>query len=133
MRLVCVLTCFVLAFLVAEVGFAQISLSGVVQDESTGEVIILGNVALYHDSIFLKGMETDFDGNYEFRDLDPGTYEVEVSQHVSLDIGISDQVIISVCYVYRPPMIEFDAFTQGHTLTLRDSGVIETSSMILRE
>jgi len=151
MRVIGILTCCVFVFLISEMGIAQISLCGIVQDELTGERIILGNVVLYREGVFLFGLETDFEGNYEFRDLESGTYEVEVSyvgystkrtkvilleddQYVSLDVKITDGIISmhTHCW-YGPPMIKFDAFTQGHTLTLRESGAIRTSSMIIRD
>ena len=56
----------------------QTSLSGKVTDD-LGELVILGTVALYVDGNLINGIETDFDGLFYFKDIDPGIYTIEFS------------------------------------------------------
>ena len=58
--------------------YAQTSLGGKVVDD-TGEAVLFGNVALYKNGVLLSGGTTDIDGNYNLGNLDPGTYDVELS------------------------------------------------------
>ena len=58
---------------------AQTTLEGKVTDAETGEPILFGNVALYRGGNLVTGTQTDFDGNYSFTNIDPGTYDVEAS------------------------------------------------------
>lgn len=58
---------------------AQTSLYGKVIDKELGEAIIGANVVLKKNGVFETGSDTDFDGNYSITNLDPGTYDVEVS------------------------------------------------------
>ena len=57
----------------------QTQLQGKVTDGTSGESVLFGTVALYKSGVLLTGTETDLDGNYFFSDLDPGTYDVEVT------------------------------------------------------
>ena len=54
------------------------SLSGKVTDKDTGEPILFGNVVLYQNDKLVTGVETDFDGNFNFSNIEPGTYDVAV-------------------------------------------------------
>ncbi|HRD07125.1 MAG TPA: carboxypeptidase regulatory-like domain-containing protein, partial [Saprospiraceae bacterium] len=58
---------------------AQTSLEGKVKDKESGEPILFGTVALYKNGVLSTGVETDLEGNYFFSDIQPGTYDVEVS------------------------------------------------------
>ncbi|MBV6655330.1 MAG: carboxypeptidase regulatory-like domain-containing protein, partial [Mameliella sp.] len=116
--------------------FGQTSLQGEVVDD-TGEPIIFGSVALYKNGVLITGTETDFDGNYAFNEIDPGTYDVEASyvgynkQRVEgvavfagkanrLDITMTsdavnlDEVVVTS---YKVPLVEQDNTTQGATIT----------------
>ena len=55
------------------------SLQGKITDQDNGEPILFGTVALMKDGNILTGTETDFDGNYSFSNIDPGTYDIEAS------------------------------------------------------
>ena len=68
--------CFFLPSLVLT---AQTALSGKVTDEDTGEPVEFATVALYRNGVLITGTETDAKGNYNFPDIDPGTYDVETS------------------------------------------------------
>ncbi|MCO6480407.1 MAG: TonB-dependent receptor [Phaeodactylibacter sp.] len=116
---------------------AQTTLQGKVTDKETGEPILFGSVALYKNGVLTTGTETDFDGNYNFTEIDPGTYDVEVTyvgyakQRVTgvkalagkanrLDIELSaegvvlDEVVVTE---YRVPLVEQDNTTQGAVIT----------------
>lgn len=117
--------------------FAQTTLQGKVSDKESGEPILFGSVAIYKNGVLTTGTETDFDGNYNFTELDPGTYDVEVTyvgyakQRVTgvkvlagkanrLDIELTaegvvlDEVVVTE---YRVPLVEQDNTTQGAVIT----------------
>ena len=116
---------------------AQTSLQGKVTDQETREPIIFGSVALFRNGVLTTGTETDFDGNYNFASMDPGTYDVEVSyvgyakQRVTgvqvsagranrLDIQLSTEGIaldVVVVTEYKIPLIEQDNTTSGQVIT----------------
>ncbi len=115
---------------------AQTTLEGKVTDAETGEPILFGNVALYRGGNLVTGTQTDFDGNYSFTNIDPGTYDVEASyvgytpqrqtgvlitagRANRLDIELTSGVMIDEIEVveYIVPLIEQDNTTSGGTLT----------------
>ena len=57
---------------------AQTQLTGKVTEDNF-DALPYASVALYKNSVLIKGRETDINGNYLFEDIDPGTYDVEVS------------------------------------------------------
>lgn len=117
--------------------FAQTSLSGKITDEETDEPIIFASVALYKNDVLITGTETDFDGNYSFSNIDPGTYDVEASivgyqtvrtQDVQilagrankLDVVMGEGVTLDLGVMvtdYRVPLIEQDNTTSGAVIT----------------
>ncbi len=111
---------------------AQTSLEGKVSDQESGEPIIFGTVSLYKNGVLITGTETDFDGNYAFSNIDPGTYDVEASyvgygaqkqvgvvvlagKAIKLDFKLSSGVVLQTVTVtdYKVPLIEQDNTTQG--------------------
>ena len=115
--------------------YAQTSLGGKVVDD-TGEAVLFGNVALYKNGVLLSGGTTDIDGNYNLGNLDPGTYDVELSytgfqtQRIAgviiyagkankLDATLTAGVVLNEVVVvdYKVPLIEQDNTTQGGTVT----------------
>ena len=127
---------FFALLMVGAAATAQTSLYGKVSDDA-GEPIIFGSVALYKNGVLTTGAETDFDGNYNFSNVDPGTYDVEVSyvgyspmriegvkvsagKANKLDVELSsdavklDDVIV---VAYKVPLIEQDNTTSGTTIT----------------
>lgn len=129
-----IFTSICLLFFVLGSGYAQFgqsSLTGRVLDD-TGEPAISASVALYKGGALITGVLTDFDGNYNFSNIDPGTYEVEASyvglntQKVTgvvvlsgkankLDFELSagvnlDEIVVTE---YRVPLIEQDNTTRG--------------------
>jgi hypothetical protein len=55
------------------------SLYGTVKDKGTGETIPFANVAVLSSGVLLTGAQTDFDGKYTIRAINPGTYTLRVS------------------------------------------------------
>ncbi len=121
------------SFLIAQ----SASLSGKVSEKETKDEVISGSVSLYQNGVFKSGTITDFDGNYNFSNLDAGTYDVEfgylgfqtqriegvrifADKSIKLDAELTvegvllDQVIVTA---YKVPLVEQDNTTQGGTLT----------------
>lgn len=117
---------------------AQTALGGKVVDKETGEPIIFGTVALYENGVLASGTETDINGNYNFPDIDPGTYEVEASyvgyqsqritgvqvlagkaNKLDFELGSDGGVLIDEVVVteYKIPLIEQDNTTSGSVIT----------------
>ncbi len=115
---------------------SQTALQGKVTDAESGEAILFCNVALYHNGVLILGAETDLDGNYSFSNIDPGTYDLEVSYvgYQTLrttgvlvlagkvnraDITLSPGVVLEEVVVtdYKVPLIEQDNTTSGGVVT----------------
>ncbi len=116
----------------AEAALAQTSLEGKVNELDSGEPVIFGTVSLFRNGVLITGTETDFDGNYAFSNIDPGTYDVEASyvgftaqrqvnvvvlagKATKLDFSLSSGVVLDVVEIidYKVPLIEQDNTTQG--------------------
>lgn len=128
---------FLLLFTATTTAVAQTSLAGKVTDEASGEPIIFGTVVLYRNGVLKSGTETDFDGNYSFSNIDPGTYDVEVSytgyqaqrtagvqvlagKAVKLDIKLSQGITLDLGVTvveYKVPLIQQDNTTSGAVMT----------------
>ena len=112
---------------------AQTSLKGKVTDKETGEAILFGSVTLYKGNTLLTGTETDIDGNYIFKDLQPGIYTIEVNyigyivtrmkdfevkaatvNSLNLQMGTGSAICYPVYPIFRTPLIEIDNTTSGH-------------------
>ncbi|RMF00054.1 MAG: TonB-dependent receptor, partial [Bacteroidetes bacterium] len=114
------------------------SLQGKVTEEDTGEPVIFAAVALYQNGVLKAGTETDFDGNYNFANLDPGTYAVEVTylglqtqriedikvyegkvRIVDIEMTSGDAITLETAIVrtFKVPLVEADNTTQGATIT----------------
>ncbi len=128
---------FILLIITASV-VAQTSLAGKVTDKDSGEPILFGNVVLYKNGVLITGTETDIDGNYSFSNIDPGTYDLEVSYvgyqtqrltgikvlagkankaDVQMASGggvILDEIVVTE---YKVPLIEQDNTTSGGVIT----------------
>ena len=121
------------SFLVAQ----SASLSGKVIEGESKEPALFGSVVLYQNGVFKSGTETDFDGNYNFSNLDAGTYDVEfgylgfqtqrvegvvvfagkalkLDSELEVEGVLLDQIVVKA---YKVPLVEQDNTTQGGTLT----------------
>jgi outer membrane receptor protein involved in Fe transport len=116
--------------------WGQTSLEGKAIDIETKEPILFGNVALYQNGNLITGTQTDLDGNYVFSNIDPGTYDVEVSyvgfqtqrqtgvlvlagKSNRVDFELSSGVLLQEIEVkaYKAPLIEQDNTTTGGVVT----------------
>ena len=130
---------FATALFFTAMAFAPIgtSLSGIVTEQEMGETVIAANITLHKKGKFIAGTTTDFNGSYQFDNINPGTYDVKV-----LYIGYSDRVIKDVIVLagksnklniqinqgdiqlsevivtaYKAPLIKQDNTTQGKIIT----------------
>lgn len=131
------LLCCLLFFGVLTISFGQTSLNGKVVDKENKEPIIFGSVALFKNGVQLTGTDTDDKGNFNFPDIDPGTYDVEVSylgyqqtrvssikvlagKATKVDIELESQggIVLDVVNItYKVPLIEQDNTTSGQVIT----------------
>ena len=128
---------------------AQTSIGGKLTDSDSGEPLLFANVALFKNGALITGTETDFDGNYNIANIDPGSYDVEASylgytsKRVSsvlveagrankLDILMSQEgVLLTEIEVveYKVPLIKQDETTQGKTVTAEEIRALPTRSV----
>jgi len=107
--------------------------------DDLGEGAAFANVALYQNGALIRGVETDFDGNYAITNLNPGTYDVEASYvglntqrqtgvqllanrivrvNFELTKGINLDEIVVVDY--KVPLIQVDETSSGGIKTAED-------------
>jgi outer membrane receptor protein involved in Fe transport len=128
---------FLLVFVSISV-FAQTALKGKVTDPDGGDELPFATVQLFKEGAFVNGVTTDFEGNYYFSNIDPGTYDIQADftgyQGIRLtgivvtpgktnvaDIEMSNDggVVLTEIVVreFRKPLIEQDNTTSGQTVT----------------
>jgi outer membrane receptor protein involved in Fe transport len=130
---------FIICTVITTAAFSQgsTSVGGKVTDQESGEPIAFGNVVLYKNGVFTTGTETDIDGNYLFSNIDPGTYDVEVSYvgytsqrltgvkvlagksnkaDVKLEVGgvVLGEIVVTE---YKVPLVQQDNTTSGGVIT----------------
>lgn len=130
-----ILFCF--ALVCASSAFSQTTIQGKITNKDTGEPVIFAAVKLLKNGVFISGSESDFDGNYSFSDINPGTYDLEVSelslQNQKIEGVIAKEGKVNLVNVemveegielgavqitaYKVPLVEFDNTTQGTSLT----------------
>jgi hypothetical protein len=119
---------------VAQVGSG--SLQGTVKDKKSGESLPFVSVVVENKGTRVAGGQTDFDGNYTIKPIDPGTYDVVVSYvgyqpmrqtgvvvnsnkitflNVELNSGVELQEFEVV--KYQVPLIDKDGGASGGTVT----------------
>lgn len=129
--------CIALFMLIGGLAFSQTTIQGKITEEATGDVVLFATIALYKNDVLMQGTESDFDGNYSFSDIDPGTYALEVSflglttqrvngviakagkvNVVNVVMKPESQLLQTIDIVdYKVPLVEFDNTTQGKALT----------------
>lgn len=131
----------VLAFLCLP-AFSQVgsgTLQGTITDSQTGEPLPFVNVVVFSNGTQSAGVNTDFDGKYVVKPIDPGTYDVLFSfvgytskkitgvkvssnkitfNNIKLDPGI--QLEEAVVVEYQVPLIDRDGGASGGTVTRED-------------
>ena len=115
--------------------FSQTSLSGKVVD-GDGVGAVLANVAIYKGTDLVTSIQTDFDGFYNFSNLNAGTYNVETSYVGFLTLRIENVILYAneannldfafpldtglFCgyfHEYKIPLIKHDQTTSGATFS----------------
>jgi hypothetical protein len=114
---------------------------GIAYDESTGAPLMFATVILKKENIVISGAQTDFDGKYQFNNVDAGTYDIEVAyvgyqsktfqgvvvlegKSLTFNSYLSQGVELDeIVVAYYVPLIEQDNTTQGM--------VVETASMTI--
>ena len=119
-----------------QIDSAKAIITGYVYDEgkNSKEPLIFSSVTVYEKDKLLTGMETDFDGYFEFA-LDPGFYDIEFSyvghttyriENIELPSGKAIHLIQGLkqnrqiffgCRGYEIPLIQLDNTTSGKTFT----------------
>ena len=115
---------------------AQTSLEGKITDAETQDPIIGGTISLFKNGVLSTGTDTDLEGNYSLSNIDPGTYDVEVSYvgyatqrqtgvilfagkatrlNIEISAGVSLEEVVVV--EYAVPLIEQDNTTSGGVVT----------------
>ncbi|MFT5990215.1 MAG: hypothetical protein ACI9K9_001676, partial [Neolewinella sp.] len=119
--------------------FAQTALKGKVTDPDTGDELPFATIQLFKDGAFVNGETTDFEGNYYFSNIDPGTYDIQVdftgyrgirltgivvtpgkTNVADVEVTNAGGVLIDLDIVvkaFRKPLIEQDNTTSGQTVT----------------
>ncbi len=120
-------------FAVAQSG----ALQGKVTDSKTKQPIPFANVSVERGGKFIGGASTDFDGNYKIKPLDPGKYNVKVTnvgyttsltngvvinsdkiRSLNIKIASSTEEIVGVTITeYKIPLINADETSSGETMT----------------
>lgn len=131
-------------------------LQGKISDEATGESIPFANIVIQKDGAQVAGTTTDFDGNYNFSNVNAGTYDVvvtyvgyrdlkmtdvllKVGQVIRLDLVFPEEASsinafgegsdIPIVIGYRIPLIEQDNTTGGQTIGAEDIKKMATRSI----
>lgn len=119
------------------VAAAQTSLQGKITEEETGEPLIGAYIVLNKNGVFVTGTSTDIDGNFNIPNVDPGTYDVEVSytgfqrkqitgirvlagKANRVDATLSSEAVTMEAVEvvdYKVPLVEQDNTTQGAVIT----------------
>ncbi len=132
-----VLVCLTAASAVAQVGSG--TLRGKIADKNTNEPLPFVNVVIERGGSQVTGGATDFDGKYDIKPIDPGTYDVVVSyvgyqpykqvgvvinsnKITFLDIALNPGVELKEFEVvqYPVPLIDRDGGASGGTVTRKD-------------
>ena len=118
----------------------QTSLKGSITDEASGEPLIFATVALYQNGVLITGTDSDFDGNYFFSSIEPGSYEIEAS-FLGYDTNRIEEVLVKkdkiaivnvsmkeaghfiFCHfpelIYNPPLIDLQNTTSGQIIVFK--------------
>lgn len=113
------------------------SLAGKVTDEESGVPVTFANVVLYKNGVLNTGTETDENGNYLFSNIDPGTYDIQVSftgfqtqrlrdirvfagktNKADVKLSTNPNLLTEVVVTdYKVPLIQQDNTTSGGVIT----------------
>ncbi len=116
------------------------SIQGKIIEEESGLGAIGATILVKQHGSIITGAVSDFDGNFQITDLEPGTYDVEIdyvgfmssrtegiqvehSRAVNLDVSLMpDTEVLSEFVVvgYKVPLISADNTTSGATISSSD-------------
>ncbi|MCS7073687.1 MAG: TonB-dependent receptor, partial [Bacteroidia bacterium] len=109
-------------------------IKGVVKDKDSGEPVIYSNVSLYLNGVFRGGTLTDDMGEFEFVQVEPGSYDIHVSYQgkkfvetgikvtpnrtipVTIAIGTTTTTDTIVVVEYSNPLFEVDQTVVSRTI-----------------
>ena len=133
---------FLLSFFISPSLFGQAgsgTLKGKVTDSETGEPLPFVNVVVFLNGNQITGANTDFDGEYTVKPIDPGTYDVLFSyvgyntkkvtgvqitsnkiQFVNAPLASGVQIDEVEIVEYSVPLIDRDGGASGGTVTRED-------------
>lgn len=133
------LTIFLL--IIVQFAFGQSgSIQGVVIDNETNEPLMFATVAIIQNGKLIRGVQTDFDGKYQFDSLIVGTYDIEVryvgyekTEVKKIKVVSSETTLMNLtlknaldcCCIKietRPVLINFWDLTQGTTFSADEIG-----------
>jgi CarboxypepD_reg-like domain/TonB-dependent Receptor Plug Domain len=117
--------------------FSQTAVEGKIKAKTSGEPIMFGTIALYKNGVLITGSESDIEGNYFVSNLQPGTYDIEVSylgyatnrttgvllkasQTTRLNFELEESSVIMnevVITEYRAPLVNVDNTTTGTVIS----------------
>ncbi|WP_052598934.1 von Willebrand factor type A domain-containing protein [Aureispira sp. CCB-QB1] len=131
----------ILFFVIVITSYGQTTgtLQGKVIDVTNDEGLPFASVLLEKDDSLIAGRQTDFDGNYNFSNIEADTYDLTVSyvgypsvkieniviklgQVVTFDVEMEERVNVEevVVRAYRIPLIEQSATSGGQVLGAED-------------
>jgi hypothetical protein len=114
-------------------------------EDGTGEPVLFATVKILQNGKVIGGVQTDFDGKYELKNLQKGTYNLEVNyvgyeavfahgiivkdKNVTVDFPMYQTVNLNeVVVTYQVPLVTQDNTTQGTTITATDVQRMPTMS-----
>ena len=144
------IVCILLLTSYLPVSFCSVDtiLKGRVTDLDSKEPILFATVVLYQEGKLLYGVETDFDGFFQFANIDPGEYDLEVSYvgyqssrvetvkvtenetvilNVQLEEGIVTEEVVII--EYKAPLLNFDNSLSGSSVTKNDIRSLPTRNI----
>lgn len=84
-----------IVFLSTQVSFAQKgSIKGTVTFNENGETAPMARIALLQANTLVASIRGDLDGNFTFKDLNPGNFDVQI-RYVGYEIAYIKDVIVS--------------------------------------
>jgi hypothetical protein len=117
------------------------TLEGKIIDDSNGEPLLFATITLHQmdSAMLIQGMQTDFDGNFSFKNVEAGKYDLEIfyvgynsariekiqiysDKITRKDIALLEGITVSEVVVteYAVPLISPDKTTTGKTITSSD-------------
>ena len=114
----------------------EITVNGKIVDKENGEPIIQAGVLVYHDSILITTVITDFDGNFNIKLESKFNYNIEVryvgyqtallkglifDRDTTLIIKLSSGIMLTPIEIveYKAPLIEKDNTSQGQIVNMK--------------